>query len=190
MESVFKKATTAVKTNVQISIKNEMNFCVSTPDLTCRIEDKFEIPQSDQITKWLDNLCQKTLTYKPLPQKALDNMKAKGISPKKQAGEVLNVVICSGKDSIVLCVKCPNNMKDEFQFDNFKKFLSDKEYNIEDVNVDDTVTYNLYNIKCDFPLKYRDNLNNDIVKYLEERKIYVPPDDDDDDFVNYLDELA
>lgn len=179
---VLSAASNKVKTTVSQFISNGNDFCVVVGDLTTRNGDNITPPNFNDTQKWLSDVITKTLAYKPLPAKALENMKLKGIVPKKQPGEILVIVLIDSETHVHIGYNIPDNMKDKFIIDDYLKFLFN---NKEKYSVDKNTSNIVYN--ADSPLKDRDTLMTKTFNYLKDAKIYIEEDDSDDELYTFDD---
>ena len=113
----FKKGSGTIKSGALSMISNGSPFYCNSINISTRKrehnpdtgeeEDRMVFPSNEDLSGWLTNLFLKDLAYKPLPQKALDSMKAKGITPKKQPSQVLNILVTASDTANLVLVHCP-----------------------------------------------------------------------------------
>ena len=188
-----KKCESEIKEHINKIIKNEGQFCCMSKDISIVIPDKsVEAEPTDTLTKYLPteegnkfirNLLLETLKSKELNSKALEQMKAKGITPKPQPLDILLIIIIPAEKSIKIGVSVPLIM--EIDLLNFCKNSL-----LNDSNV--SYTIELYSDKLmfieyptEFELKEIDNALSLFFKQLKVEGIYID-DEPDEEYVNYL----
>lgn len=188
-----KKCESEIKEHINKIIKNEGQFCCMSKDISIVIPDKsVEAEPTDTLTKYLPteegnkfirNLLLETLKSKELNSKALEQMKAKGITPKPQPLDILLIIIIPAEKSIKIGVSVPLTM--EIDLLNFCKNSL-----LNDSNV--SYTIELYSDKLmfieyptEFELKEIDNALSLFFKQLKVEGIYID-DEPDEEYVNYL----
>ena len=112
-----KKCESEIKEHINKIIKNEGKFCCMSKDISIVIPDKSEDAEpTDTLTKylpteegnlWIRSLFLETLKSKELNSKALEQMKAKGITPKPQPLDILLIIIIPVEKSIKIRCICP-----------------------------------------------------------------------------------
>ena len=188
-----KKCESEIKEHINKIIKNEGKFCCMSKDISIVIPDKSEDAEpTDTLTKylpteegnkWIRSLFLETLKSKELNAKALEQMKAKGITPKPQPLDILLIIIIPAEKSIKIGLSAPPTMDlDLLSF--CKKTLSN------DTNI--LYTIEVYNDKLmfieyptEFELKEIDNTMSLFFKQLKVEGIYID-DEPDEEYVNYL----
>ena len=174
---VFTKSTSDVRSLANTMISNGNNFCsiildVGMKDTITNDEgDKEDItiyPSQDDAINGVNMMLTKDLAIKQLPQKALDEMAKKGLSPKKQPIEILLFIIVPCNDSVIVKV---NNINDMIDINTFADFI---ECNI--------ISDNVVAQKTDSSLKIADSISRQIFNYLKNVGIYVDNTEDDLDF--------
>lgn len=175
LQKTKSNAINQVKTTVDIAISNNLNFCCTTADLSYLNESELVAPSFDDTTQWFSELFKKVMVYKPLPQVALDNMAKKGITPKKQAGELLVFVVVPSENHLHIGVNVPKDCK--FDEDTFKKdVLGEYGFSKND---------NLYSFEHESPFKERDNLVRKVFCFLKKTGLYVEDEDSDDEMYSF-----
>ena len=171
---VFTKSTSDVRSLANTMISNGNNFCsiildVGMKDTITNDEgDKEDItiyPSQDDAINGVNMMLTKDLAIKQLPQKALDEMAKKGLSPKKQPIEILLFIIVPCNDSVIVKV---NNINDMIDINTFADFI---ECNI--------ISDNVVAQKTDSSLKIADSISRQIFNYLKNVGIYVDNTEDD-----------
>ena len=194
MESLtkqFKKAHQEVKASCQQMITNNNNFCCTTADITYQIDVKNEedggmekmtmYPTSDDINKWMEELFEVELKYKEPNPRALEEMKKKGVLPKKQPREIFLLVVIPTISSINIGVSLPTN--NDINID-ISKFITNALYGF-DVNIEfkNGVGYCI----CPHlsPMKGRDEIMLLLFNQLKKDKIYIEDVEDDECPIHY-----
>jgi hypothetical protein len=194
MESLtkqFKKAHQEVKISCQQMITNNNNFCCTTADITYQIDVKNEdegtnekmtmYPSSDEINKWMEELFEVELKYKEPNPRALEEMKKKGIEPKKQPRDIFLLVVIPSISSINIGISLPNN--NDINID-ISKFITDALYGFNfNIDIKNSVGY----ITCPHlsPMKGRDEIMLLLFNQLKKDKIYIEEEDDDECPIQY-----
>ena len=188
-----KRCESDIKEQINKIIKNEGQFCCMSKDISIVIPDKSEEAEpTDTLTKYLPpeegkqyirNLFLEVLKSKELNPKALEQMKAKGITPKPQPMDILLIIIVPSEKSINVGISLPPTMKlDLVTF--CEHSLLEINYNLELHN--DKLGFITY--PTDFELKEIDNAISLFFKQLKIEGIYID-DEPDEDYVNYLEEM-
>jgi hypothetical protein len=188
-----KKCESEIKEHINKIIKNEGKFCCMSKDISIVIPDKSEdadptvtltkyLPREDG-SKWIRSLFLETLKSKELNPKALEQMKAKGITPKLQPLDILLIIIIPADKSIKIGVSVPLTMELDLLSFCKKSLTSDKHisYTIEIQN--DKLMFIEY--PTEFELKEIDNAMSLFFKQLKVEGIYID-DEPDEEYVNYL----
>ena len=128
-------------------------------------EDITVYPTQECAINNLNTMLTKELAFKQLPQKALDEMAKKGLSPKKQPIEILLFIIVPCDVSVVVAVNNINNMID----------MSDLCNHIDGEICDDNMAVKY----TDSSLKESDNINRNIFNYLKQIGIYSDTAEED-----------
>ena len=192
-----------IKESIKQSISNGNNFCntygeiskkisVSTmiesdelnEDNTVKyiknIEECTIYPESSDLQDWIVDCVKQITEYKPPTIQALENMKKKGIVPKKQPGEILIILVVPSRTHIHIAIYIPPMYRDEFDI---KKFISgamkDTLYTVTIEN-----EYGFVNYPHESPLKERDNILRSFFEQLKVTMIhgvYLYKDDNDDE---------
>jgi len=188
-----KKCESEIKEHINKIIKNEGKFCCMSKDISIIIPDKSEDAEpNDTLTKylpteegnqWIRSLFLETLKTKELNPKALEQMKAKGITPKPQPLDILLIIIIPAEKNIKIGVSVPSTLTiDLLSF--CKKSLSN------DINISYTIEVHNDNLMfieypTEFELKEIDNTISLFFKQLKIEGIYID-DEPDEEYVNYL----
>ena len=187
---VKKTCESEIKEQINKIIKNEGIFCCISKDVSTVISDKSEEAEpSDTLTKylpveegkqWSRNLFLEVLKSKELNPKALEQMKAKGITPKPQPMDLLLIIIVPSEKSINIGISVPPTIKlDLVKF--CENSLAEINYNFELYNEKlGFITYS-----TEFELKELDNVKQLFFNQLKIEGIYID-DEPDEEYVNYL----
>jgi hypothetical protein len=171
---VFTKSAGDVRSLANTMISNCNNFCSIILDVGVKDnitndegerEDITIYPSQDEAICSVNMMLSKDLAIKPLPQKALDEMAKKGLTPKKQPIEILLFIIVPCYDSVIVRV---NNINDMIDMNKFAEFI---ECNI--------ISDNVVAQKTDSSLKVADSISRQIFNYLKNVGIYVDNTEDD-----------
>ena len=175
-EQTFSKSSKAAiadfKATAQVMISNGSTFSVQCLDISAVADESTIYPDSTDLSSWTQNLLTNEIKSKQLPQKALDEMARKGLSPKKQISEIILVSITPSKTHIHVGVSIPVSMLDA------KEFTSSalECYLYEGMKVNDNKVF--VDIAHPESLKERDNVLRCFFAELKKRKIYVEEEDD------------
>ena len=115
---------------------------------------------------------------------ALENMKKKGLSPKKQIGEMLIFLVVPSRTHINIAIYIPSIYQDGFSIENFIS-SSMKDY-IYDITVKDN--YGFVNYPHDSPMKERDTISRLFFEQL--KKVGIYKDDTDNEEILFASEFA
>ena len=117
IEKVFKKTSNEIKSLANMMISNGNMFCCTVVDTTITESETIVYPTDSMIINFINTMFGKEFTPKPLPQKALEEMKKKGIEQKKQIGEILLFVIIPTEYNIIVGINVPYGIK--FNMDDY-----------------------------------------------------------------------
>jgi hypothetical protein len=180
-EQTFSKSSKAAiadfKATAQVMISNGSTFSVQCLDISALADDSTVYPNQVELSSWTQNLLINETKSKPLPQKALEEMARKGLSPKKQISELILVSITPSMTHIHVGVSIPSSMTDMLDV---KEFISSalEVYLHDYIKVIDNKAF--VDIVHSEPLKERDNVLRCFFAELKKRKIYLDEEDDDD----------
>lgn len=177
---VLNNVSNQVKTTIGFAISQDMPFSCTTADLSTT---EGQMATREEANLWLHNLFNKTLAYKPLPKVALENMRKKGLTPKKQPKELYLFVIISTKTHVHVAVSVPKDKLEDI--DDFYMRLTDSLVKTDPVpsfynrdNVSDNEVY--FELAYDMPFKQRDVVHRKIFSFLKEEGIYQEDEGDDE----------
>jgi hypothetical protein len=182
----FKKAHQEVKASCQQMITNNNNFCCTSADIFYQIDVKNEedgtnekmtmYPVSDEINKWMEELFEIELKYKEPNPRALEEMKKKGVQPKKQPLEIMLLVVVPSMTSVNIGVSIPSNSDTNIDI---TKFINSALYGF---NINIEIKNNIGYITClhESPMKGRDEVMLLLFNQLKLDKIYIEEVDDEE----------
>ena len=180
-EQTFSKSSKAAiadfKATAQVMISNGSTFSIQCLDISAVADDSTIYPNHADLSSWTQNLIINETRSKQLPQKALEEMARKGLSPKKQISELILVSITPSMTHIHVGVSIPSHMTDTLDV---KDFVSStlEVYLHDDIKIMDNIGF--VDIVHAEPLKERDNVLRCFFAELKKRKIYVEEEEDDD----------
>lgn len=179
-DKVFKKNANDVKSMASTMISNGNQFCALVLDPSTTIssagEESTVYPTNSQVQEFLQNLMTKELAYKPLPERAIEEMKRKGQEPKKQPSEIMLCIIVPSETDVYLLVHNPFSHIDSDQF--IKSVFT----NTENSQVPDLVpdTKYIVTLKHDTPFKYSDEILRNVFATLKKFGVYKEESEDDE----------
>ena len=152
------------------------------------IEECTIYPESYDVQDWIVDCIKQITEYKPLSLQALDNMKKKGVIPKKQPGEILIILIVPSRTHIHIAIYVPPMYRDEFNIETFVLgAMKDTSYSfLTPIIVENE--YGFVNYPNESPLKERDNILRNFFNQLKVTLIhgsYIYMEDKDDDEISY-----
>jgi len=172
-DKVLKTASLKVKEFANTMISNGNDFSCMIVDLSLPDGSYLD---NDTIKNWLVKLYTSDLKYKQLPERALENMKKKGLTPKKQPIENILITITSNDTCVFVGVSIP-----EKYYDHKNIIVSSLPY-YDDIDKAFLISVFDHNE----PLKYRDVILQNMFNSIKQCGLYK--EEDEEDFVNYLDE--
>ena len=174
---ISKKISIVLMKESDEMLENDTKYIRTTEDCTV-------YPESNDIQQWLIDTIKKITEYKPLNPMALENMKKKGLSPKKQIGEMLIFLVVPSRTHINIAIYIPSIYQDGFSIENFIS-SSMKDY-IYDITVKDN--YGFVNYPHDSPMKERDTISRLFFEQL--KKVGIYKDDTDNEEILFASEFA
>ena len=158
-------------------IGNGCNFAFQSLSLEDVTSD-----QKSQINDFmLNETFKKILRYKKLPPQAIENMKKKGIEPKKQPVEIILFIVIATNDDLIVNTFIPseyNSMSSHFvphDFDAVHEFDYGKLYQ--------------YTVECEIPFKHVDEVRREIYEQLHEQGFIQDEESDDEDMLPNLNDI-
>lgn len=193
----FKTASAEIKSRIQKAITDGATFCcmnmnvsIEVPDTSSEAEsgDKLTLyADKDYVDNWLRNLLLEELKTKELNPKALEQMRLKGIQPKKQPHDILLIIIVPSAKTIHIGISEPVGFDDKFNFNIFK-FVREALTPIKkDYHMNSFATFTFVDYPTDSEVKEIDNTLTLCFNQLKADGIYVV-DESDDEYVNYLED--
>ena len=128
----------------------------------------------------LQNLFMHSFAPKPLNEKALASMKAKGLSPGKSPRDLLLVVVTGSDTHTHIGISMPHTMEIDHKVDDFVTcFMGKRKYN--PIIINDSIGKMVFiDYECEFPFKERDFILQCVFNELKKRGIYVDDTEDDE----------
>lgn len=200
----FKKSSQEIKSRIQKMITDGSAFCCMNMNISIEVPDTSPDAESnDKITlysdydlfnKWFYNLFREELKTKLLNPIALEQMRLKGLEPKKQPLDILLIIIAPSIKKVHIAISIPKLFIEDFDFRKFVfsiiENIRNENKNISinnNIDVDFTIQENMVFIeyKTDSEVKEIDNTLTICFKQLKLYGIYKN-DEEDDEYVNYL----
>lgn len=179
---IFKSTTQQFKELINIMIKNENIFCIFNTDINYNENLTIYTPSNEELYNYLTTIYTSNFKYKELPFAALENMKKKGIQPKKQASELILIFITGSNTHVHYSLSIPKNLNI-----NINEFMYNLSFDIINDNDKSIVIYG--SKECDTPFKEKDNVQQYFIKKLSENGFYNEDDSDDDELNDFNDIL-
>ena len=164
-------------------ITNGCTFSCQCHTISTIKDDETIFPNSDDVSKWMENFMEVELKPKPLNPKALEEMAKKGIQPKKQVTDIILVCIIPSNTHVHVSVSIPLTSTYEMNVEEFVKSSLSKYQSHSQYEINKNIAY--VTIQHNESLKERDNVLRCFFDELKKRKIYVE-DEEEEEFVNYL----
>ncbi len=176
-----KSAVLEFKTMAQQMISNGCNFSCQCLNISTIQDESTVYPDAKDLDMWVQNLLIEETKSKPLNPKAVEEMKKKGLTPKKQISELILVAIIPSATHIHVGISIPPSMIEDIPI-NPKDFVSNALDSYEfDLNVKDSFTF--ASIVHPESLKERDTVLRYFFAELKRLKIYV--EDEEEDEINF-----
>lgn len=156
-------------------IKNGNSFSVECYDIAITENDETIYMDSVGINEYIHQLFNQKFKFKQLPERALENMRKKGIEPKKQPIELLLIFITIDKNNIYFGVSIPHTM--DISIDRLMEGLT---YTQEEHSEGFQTTQLYGSILCEFPLKDRDVLKTNFFNKIKSFGLYQEEEEDDE----------
>ena len=196
-EKRFKTASVEIKSRIQKAITDgalfccmNMNICIEVNDTSPEAEsgDKLTLyANKDYVDNWIRNLLLEELKTKELNPKALEQMRLKGIQPKKQPHDILLIIIIPSAKNIHIGISEPVGFSDKFNFNIFK-FVREALTPIKkSYHMNSFETFTFVDYPTDSEVKEIDNTLTLCFNQLKADGIYVV-EESDDEYVNYLED--
>ena len=197
----FKKASQTIKSRIQTMITEGSVFCCMNTNIFIEINDTSpEAETGDKLTlysekaklsKWFHNLFLEELKNKVLNPMALEQMRLKGIEPKKQPRDIILIIVVPSDKRVHIGISIPD--VEEYNNFNLKEFISNalKPINSYNMYFDDSDKINNENklafveYSTDSEVKEIDNTITMFFNQLKKDSIYKD-DESDDEYINYL----
>ena len=200
----FKKASQTIKSRIQTMITEGSTFCCMNTNIFIEINDTSPDAESgdkltlysekEKLSKWFHNLFLEELKNKVLNPMALEQMRLKGIEPKKQPRDIILIIVVPSDKRVHIGISIPD--VEEYNNFNLKEFISNalKPINSYNMYFDDSDKINNENklafveYSTDSEVKEIDNTITMFFNQLKKDSIYKD-DESDDEYVNYLEEM-
>jgi len=194
-EKRFKSASAEIKSRIQKAITDgavfccmNMNICIEVNDTSPEAEsgDKLTLyANKDYVDNWIRNLLLEELKPKELNPKALEQMRLKGIQPKKQPHDILLIIIVPSAKNIHIGISEPVGFDEKF---NIFKFVREALTPIKkSYHMNSFATFTFVDYPTDSEVKEIDNALTLCFNQLKADGIYVV-EESDDEYVNYLED--
>jgi hypothetical protein len=181
-EKAFTTAVPKAKSTITRTIKDGASFSCLLQDIHITTEDGTMYPNHNDVHTWLKQLFSTELIPKPMNEKALAAMKAKGLTPSKSPREILLAVVTGSETDVHFAISIPQSMN--IAYDDFiKDIVVNYNTNNGDIVVEKITDIVGEFIVCSFKsgssLKERDDVQRYIFEELKKRKIYIPDEEDE-----------
>ena len=171
---VFKTGVQNVKSVISRAIKENMNFSCQIADIKIATDDNISYPNATDVNIWLNELFSKEFQPKPLNEKALAAMVAKGITPSKQLNEILLVIIVASESHVHVGVSIPSSMNVDINELN-NDFMNKRNFVAEHKD-----SYCLLQFESTSSIKEKDDVFTHILSVIKKRGIYVESKEEDE----------
>jgi hypothetical protein len=197
----FKKASQTIKSRIQTMITEGSVFCCMNTNIYIEINDTSPDAESgdkltlysekEKLSKWFHNLFLEELKNKVLNPMALEQMKLKGIEPKKQPRDIILIIVVPSDKRVHIGISIPDI--EEYNNFNLKEFISNALKPIDAYNMyfEDSDKLNNKNklafieYKTDSEVKEIDNTITMFFNQLKKDSIYKD-EESEDEYVDYL----
>jgi len=183
IEKVFKKTSNEIKSLANTMISNGNMFCCTVVDNTITESETIIYPTNSMNIHFINNMFGKEFAPKQLPQKALDEMKKKGIEPKKQICDIILFVIIPTEHNIIVGINVPGNIT--FNIDDY---ILNTMMNCDNVNIiSNSNSYNIISIEGfnNTPFKEADVIMRNTFSELKRMGLYK--DEEEETIINEFD---
>ncbi len=175
---VFKQAADDAKLSVSRMIKSDSLFSCQLININNFNGEELQYPDHTEVTEWMKKLLSETFVPKPLNEKAVANMKAKGILPGKNPRDLFLVIVCGSETHVHMSVSIPRTLEQHDVMDFVKCVMGDREFVFETIH-DSVGKFIVVNYQCESPLKERDVILQSAFNELKKRHVYFDDGDDD-----------
>jgi hypothetical protein len=183
IEKVFKKTSNEIKSLANTMISNGNMFCCAVVDNTITESETIIYPTNSMNIHFINNMFSKEFAPKQLPQKALDEMKKKGIEPKKQICDILLFVIIPTEYNIIVGINVPGNIT--FNIDDY---ILNTMMNCDNVNIiSNSNSYHIITIEGfnNTPFKEADVIMRNT--FIELKRMGLYKDEEEETIINEFD---
>jgi hypothetical protein len=167
-----------------------MNVYIKVPDTSSEAESGDELTvyaDKDYVDNWIRKLLTEELRTKELNPKALEQMRLKGIQPKKQPHDILLIIIVPSAKTIHIGISEPLGFDAQCNFNIFKFVREALEPIKKAYHMNSFATFTFVEYPTDSEVKEIDNALTLCFNQLKRDGIYVV-DESDDEYVNYLED--
>lgn len=170
---MFKNTVSEINQN----IKNDNPFFIKTYVSETSDAEDTRMKEIAESSVEVITFMEETLQPKVLNEKALENMRKKGITPKKQAGEVPVFIITACCNGILMAVNIPS--ENSFKYDSLSGIID--KYHFELRAVGNLKGRSVCYLECPTleSFKVKDEVQQDCFNLLKELKIYIPDEEED-----------
>lgn len=180
IQKLLQGACRKAKSTAQTIISNDINFCCQVmDDITVSNDDDTLYPSNEDMDVWYKDLFTNEFKLKVLPPKAIENMKNRGISIKKQPAEIMNFVVGTNKDRVYVGIMLPDECLHKVD-DLIKGFMGNDKYNFNNYE-----KYSVLSYEVESPLKEKDNCQRRIFEHLKVIGVSDQNDESDDDVYTF-----
>ena len=165
-EKTYKRIVNDIKTMCGTMYSNGYSFCNMVLDPSMAHEDSTVYPTTVELIDFVKRLFSGELNVKPLPQKALDEMKRKGLTAKPGPMDMTLIFIVPSNTHIVMSVLDPNSI------------LNMEEYILKDLELE-SIEGRYYIIPHAEPFKACDDVLRRSFEYLKFKGLYKEEVEDD-----------
>lgn len=179
-------ATTQATGGVSQMIKNGQTFSCQTFDLSFTEGEDFKMPSVNDAKQFLTDLFEVSFKSKPLNEKALAAMKAKGLSPKKQPKDLVLVMITASSEAVHLMIWLPDEFRDKHDLLKMTEMTCQGFDGLEMKMVDAGQMMSV-DYPCETPFKTMDDFQRQAFTMLKTFGIYQDEEEDDEEMMTLND---
>jgi hypothetical protein len=193
--SEFKSAAGSVKSQSQKNIGGGYSFFCTTVSIsrkeniinpeTEEREDRMIFPLDADLRTWLTELHSPSgdLAFKELSPQALKNMELKGIKPKKQPCQIMNILVTMTDESNIVLVHFPTDMKNTLNIETFlKDTLDGLTYDLQKFEISNATDYLLtFKYENTEKTSFKESAILERLFFQQLRKVGLMKEDDEED---------
>lgn len=178
---VLKNVTQDIKSGATKAIKEGAVFSCQMAEIKAAEKDNTIYPEMNDVDSWLNTMFSEEFKPKVLNAKALESMKAKGITPPKQPHEILLIIVAGSESHVHLGISIPEDM--ELDRENLlKELVGERKYVVET-----TGKYSIVKYPHESPLKEKDEQFRQVFSFLKKSGLYVAEEESDDECYTFDD---